>query len=283
LAEGLFQWAFTACRFVKGDGETVVDHVKRLDVLLSPDYSSTKLAPLDNLYLTVLKRKFAEENRSAFGQVMRTVLAAKQPLSMTALKNFVAKSSEHRYQHPVDLTLPSLGSLLNGVNQTSSPVFPLHTSLRDFLLDASRSNEFHVDLSGVDNDFSASCFSIMQNCLRFNICDLESSHLANSDMTDLASRIDKAIPDPLSYACRFWGDHLCNSSLTSSLLDQLILFLKKQFLYWLEVMSLLGAIVEAGSALHKVEGIVSTVSVIISVRSMPYPANRGWVPILQTL
>jgi hypothetical protein len=155
--------------------------------------------------------------------------------------------------------------LLSGVGQTSTPVSPLHTSFRDFLLDPSRSNEFHVDLSGVDDGFSASCFNIMQNCLRFNICNLETSHLANSDISDLSSRIERAIPDHLSYACRFWGDHLCDSSLTSDLLRNLKLFLKKQFLYWLEAMSLIGAIADAQSALHKVEGMISTVSAIVSV------------------
>jgi hypothetical protein len=281
LAEGLFQWAFTACRFIKGDGETVTDPVKQLDIL-SHKSTAKKLAPLDSLYLEVLKRKFPGGNRDQFRAVMRTVLAARQPLSMTALKGLAIQSYEDRYQHPVDLILRPLGSLLSGVGQTSSPVSPLHTSFRDFLLDASRSAEFHVDLSRVDDDFVISCFNGMQKCLRFNICNLETSYLSNSEIPHLTSRVEQAIPQHIAYACQFWADHLCASSLTPNLLNNLLLFLKRRFLHWLEAMSLMGAIAAADSALHKLQDI-STVSTSTLIDTLPYHMSRKWMPILQIL
>jgi WD40 repeat protein len=272
-AEGLFQWAFTACRFVKGDGEAVIDPVGQLDILLSQKSSTNQLGPLDSLYAEVLKRKFPAVDRVPFGAVMRIVLAARQPLSMGALKKLTTQLSADGYQHPFDLILRPLGSLLSGVAQTSSPISPLHTSFRDFLLDPSRSAEFYVDLSKVDDDFASSCFNVMQSSLRFNICDLETSHLANAEVPDLSSRVEQAIPQHLSYACRFWTDHLCASSLGPDLLDKMILFLKKQFLHWLEAMSLMGAIAAADSSLQNLEGF-SPVSARIITNSFPYHCQQ---------
>jgi hypothetical protein len=139
-----------------------------------------------------------------------------------------------------------------------------------------------VDLSRVDDDFVISCFNGMQNCLRFNICNLETSYLSNNEIPNLISRVEQAIPQHLSYACHFWADHLCASSLTPNLLDNLLLFLKTQFLHWLEAMSLMGAIAAADSALRKLQDI-STVSTSTLVDTLSYRMSRKWMPILQIL
>jgi TorA maturation chaperone TorD len=95
----------------------------------------------------------------------------------------------------------------------------------------------------------------MQECLRFNICDLQTSHLANADVPDLSSRIQQAIPDHLSYACLFWADHLLASSLASEILSALKLFIKTHFLHWLEAMSLMAVIPTANAALQMLQDI----------------------------
>jgi hypothetical protein len=271
LAEGLFQWVFTACRFVKGDGKAGFDPVKRLAVLLSPDFSARRSHPLDTLYLEVLRQKFStqdSEHAIQFSSVMACILAARQPLSIEALKKFIkqADDDDGALEHPVDLILRPLGSLLSGVAETSCPVLPLHTSFRDFLLDRTRSLECHVDISREDDRFSTACFDIMQANLRFNICDLETSHLDNVDVPGLSSRIELAIPLHLSYACLFWADHLCSSSQTPTMMfRQMKAFFKSSFLHWLEVMSLIAAIPGANAALQ----ILQNISDVSSHRSQP--------------
>jgi hypothetical protein len=52
----------------------------------------------------------------------------------------------------------------------------------------------------------------MNTELRFNICELESSHIRNRDVTDLSTRIATFIPFRLSYSCRFWAAHLCDTT-----------------------------------------------------------------------
>ena len=56
-SEGHFQWASTACHFVKGDGKCGQDPVKQLEKLLV-----NNLHRLDQLYLGILKEIFGDDD-----------------------------------------------------------------------------------------------------------------------------------------------------------------------------------------------------------------------------
>ena len=45
--------------------------------------------------------------------------------------------------------------------------------------------------------------------LRFNICGLEDSRLANADVKDLPFRIREKLSDSLQYSSLYWSNHLC--------------------------------------------------------------------------
>jgi hypothetical protein len=89
----------------------------------------------------------------------------------------------------------------------------------------------------------------MLDNLKFNICKLESSHLANSDVSDLKSRIAKHIPPALSYASIYWNDHLRHVSFERDLLKKLQSLFETKFLFWLEVLSIKNSIGLASPAL----------------------------------
>ena len=44
--------------------------------------------------------------------------------------------------------------------------------------------------------------------LKFNICELETSHLPNESIAGLFERIERAFTPNLNYAYRFWADHV---------------------------------------------------------------------------
>jgi hypothetical protein len=135
--------------------------------------------------------------------------------------------------------LRHLGSLLSNVTSfdQTRPIVPLHTSFRDFLTNKT-SNEFYVDLADAHHQLANSCLGLMLDILKFNICNLESSYLANSDVPDLEFRISKCILPALSYACIYWGDHLKHLVFDHDVFMKLQLFLKTKFLFWLEVLSI---------------------------------------------
>jgi hypothetical protein len=237
-SEGLFQWAFTACRFIKGDGKSGLDPTKQLDILLSPVSSMSTLGTLDQLYLDILTRTFPWDNVTFiehFQLIMGRVLATREPLSILSLGEL------HHEDDFLDvgIIINPLGSLLSGAFQQDVPVRALHTSFRDFLTDKDRSQAFFVDISLHHGRVTLACMRVMKAELRFNICNLMTSHIHNHDVPDLPERVKKAIPSHLSYSCHFWADHLQETAYEYEVFEALQYFMNNQFLYWLEVLSLI--------------------------------------------
>ena len=232
-SQRIFQWAVTACNFIQDDasGLTLRDRFK---LLVQPD-NSDDAHPLDKLYRTVLEQQFAlDTSRSHFREVMAVVLALQEPLSMKSLSAIFA--GELKFQ---DIIKP-LESLLGGVLDEEKPIRPLHSSFRDFLLDEARSSIFHVRIQPQHSlRLGRASLACMRKMLRFNICDLKDSRTRNTAIPDLPHRVSKAIPPHLAYSCRYWMHHLQFAACTPDLLNELTLFFKGMFPYWLEAISLL--------------------------------------------
>jgi hypothetical protein len=229
-SDGLFQWASTACRAIK-DGE---GGLRPTELLISL-CSSTR--GLDGLYFAVLSQSFDPNNAvviARFKAVMGRILVTKEPLSVSAHSEMYCGSDDAEL---VTLITESMGSLLSGVNQADAPVRALHASFFDFLTDENRSKSYYVDASQQNWNLTLSTFRVMKKELRFNICGLKTSHLRNSDVPDLHTRIKKAILPHLSYSCRLWSTHLLSTAYHAEMLGELRDFLYNYLLYWLEFLS----------------------------------------------
>jgi hypothetical protein len=112
-----------------------------------------------------------------------------------------------------------------------------------------KSVAFYVDLGEAHRQLAHACLGLMLDNLKFNICELESSYLANSDVPDLESRICKYIPDALSYACLFWDNHLKHLDFEHDLSTKIRCILETKFLFWLEVLSVKSSVGSASRAL----------------------------------
>ena len=230
----LFQWASTACNFIRGDGTAGLDLRERFEILVRAD-NSEGVHPLDKLYRTILEQQFTLNGaQRRFREVMAIVLALNEPLSIMSLSAlFVGRLSVRDIINP-------LASLLDGVLDEEKPIRPLHTSFRDFLLDKARSSVFHIHIQPHHSlCLGQALLACMRNMLRFNICDLKDSRVRNTVIADLSSRVNKAIPSHLAYSCQYWMDHLQHADCTPDLLNEVTLFFKDMFPYWLEVISLL--------------------------------------------
>ncbi|CAE6403726.1 unnamed protein product [Rhizoctonia solani] len=89
----------------------------------------------------------------------------------------------------------------------------------------------------------------MQRDLKFNICELESSHLRNHEVPDLKLRIKSHIGPALQYACTHWIEHFTASPNQTLLTSTKTFFDGPQLMYWLEVLSILGRLDVAISGL----------------------------------
>lgn len=142
----------------------------------------------------------------------------------------------------------------------------LDPSLRDFLVQPT--SEFHVDEPKKHGNIAQYCLDNMRCHLRRNICDLGSPGTCRADIDPDNLRL--YLPPELQYSCRYWVHHLNRSHGVTLASDNILLFLKKHFLHWVEAMSLLGFISEVVEIL----GVLST---IIPVR---IPAFHPFSPTL---
>jgi len=81
------------------------------------------------------------------------------------------------------------------------------------------------------------------------MCQLPET-VMNSEVDDLPERRDKYIDYALQYACQLWHKHFTNATHIPEITPLLFQFLEKKFLFWLEVLSVLGTARNAVDALE---------------------------------
>jgi hypothetical protein len=243
---GLFIWASMAVNFIT-EG---YDPQEQLQVLLSANSHQKPEAALDALYETALNAagKWDSETFVAdFHTIMSAILASQILLSDETMDKILCSDG----RTPSKFMLPRLRCLLHW--SPGLPVRVLHASFADYLLDPQRcgGKPWIIDLSVANQVLAESCLQRMNDELHFNMCELESSHLANEDVSDLHEHTLSAIPIHLTYACQFWARHVQMAPHSDALLSKIEDFLFKNLLYWLEVLSLTGSVNLASTALLK--------------------------------
>ncbi len=242
-AEGLFQWAAVAGRFILDPPDCFGFSKKRcINYLLKPTTDRDRQDPLDDLYKEVLEGYITDrETRLLFRSVVGQLITAFEPLSirsLTALRGYASNDNDDADN--VVTMLRRLGSLFSNVNSPDGtlPIVPLHTSFRDFLMNKEKSGNFSIVLLDAHYGLVHSCLGLLLRDLRFNICNIESSYLANKDIQGLEARVVEHLPLALLYACRLWDDHLEYLDFETDLFDKLWAFFETKFLFWLEALSL---------------------------------------------
>ncbi|KAJ6534852.1 WD40-repeat-containing domain protein, partial [Mycena capillaripes] len=195
-------------------------------------------------YRAILEMYFDEEEDpqlvTLWRRVMGWIFLVRTPQSRRVFRAFAVALLPEDERSDVDQILDWLGSLLSGTTSQDDPISPLHTSLRDFLLDTAKSGSFSVDLgSASQEELSLACLKIMNHDLCFNICGLSTSFALNSDIEDLPKKVEESISPGLRYACLATTHHL-RSTLPlppDVVVNEVWFFLQYQFLFWLEAHS----------------------------------------------
>ncbi|KAJ6542929.1 hypothetical protein B0H19DRAFT_957715, partial [Mycena capillaripes] len=137
--------------------------------------------------------------------------------------------------------LSSLSAVIHVPATPAGTIQIIHLSFREFMTFKVHKNRPDL-LCGTEDQqhaIASSILRVLHNGLQFNICDLPTSYLRNTDMPDLTWRLDKYIPRHLRYASRFWADHLTATTYCSDIAELASELLLNKFLFWLEVLSLL--------------------------------------------
>ncbi|KAJ5727001.1 hypothetical protein N7493_006028 [Penicillium malachiteum] len=273
-SDGLFIYAATACRFLNESGRNRRSLQYRMDIIFN-DKLVTKSpgGDLSSMYRKILMSSIGEnsieEERidlyQRFKQVVGSIIMLCDPLSPNDLSNILGCPKED-----IAETLDGLSSVLSKGEDDKKPIYLLHLSFRDFLLDQTCDEEFRIDSKIAHTALFEECLRVMAGGLRRNMCSFEDeSVIAESIQPSL---VNLHIPKHVQYACQYWVDHLRKSEIaTLSENDEVHRFLKKYFLYWLEAMSLMGKMSEG------VQAVLHLHEYISGLPSEVMPGIRGTV------
>jgi len=255
-AAGLFVYAVATVKFIDHKNDSPKEQLDR--ILQSPESTvyegKTRFRPnttLDSLYMSILQEAFGGDDPvddSKVRSVLGAVVLAANPLSPPTIATLLNINREG-----VFLRLSSVHSLLILQEDLDSPVRPFHKSFPDFIVDPTRCTNGRFCVSPLSHhpELLVGCLGLMNKTLEKNMCDLPDA-VANCDVGDLRERTEKYLNPALRYACKSWHKHLTDEHTirTPTITSALHRFLEKKFLFWLEVLSALGAAREAVDALE---------------------------------
>jgi hypothetical protein len=249
-AAGLFVYATAVVGFISHPNR---NPRKQLELLLqSQKIGDHEGEALDSLYTSILQRAFVHdkpEHDIKTQSILGAVILVTNPLSPFSIATLLGIDAED-----VLPLLSSVNSLLILQEDPNLPVQPFHKSFPDFITNPARctNQRFHISPPYHHLELLIHCLGLMNQALEKNMCNL-SDAVVNSDVSDLKERCEKIDP-ALRYACVSWHIHLVSAQTTPThtpvIVPTLHQFLEKKFLFWLEVLSVLGATRNAVDALQ---------------------------------
>ena len=235
-ANGLFIFIKTLARAI----DNCEDPIKSLKTTLH-NSGGAGLNSLYALYSSILISRIPPNNAN-FQRVIGVILATAPHRPLCDVT--IAKLAGVR-RDLVKTWVDHLSSLLSQDESTDRGIRVRHLSISDFFLRSDSQSDYQVNLGDANMHLGIACMNTMVEQLRFDICKLKDSRVANADIEDLQSRIEENISDVLQYSCLYWSNHICSSPRND---DRHALKCLRNFfeglypLFWIEVLSLMGMV-----------------------------------------
>ena len=234
------------------------------------DSAETGLESLYTLYSNILKAQIVHK-KAEFQRVIGVLLATSP--YRTLCDESIAELAGVK-PNIVKKWVDALSSLLYRDEAANRGIRVRHLSVYDFFV--SDRCDYRVNLRDADVQLGIACLEVMTRQLRFNICNLEDSRLANADIKDLSSRVNENISDALQYSCLHWLNHL---SFPPANCGQCILALGEFFeglypLLWIEVLSIMGV---ASIGVPGLRTLLSWVGVSLAASSRSKVISTNWL------
>lgn len=269
-SQGLFIHAATVCRYIQ-DGRAIIRRQRLRQLLDGTSARDSAQDALDQVYTTIFKQQLAvqlfdEERqflRHLVTRIVGSIVALADSMSIPHLSMMLSEPEEE-VRDFLELFYSVLDVPSN--EHVGGLIRLAHPSFRDFLLSKARNPSFFVDPREVHSHLLTCCLNIMESHLKRNMCEFEQPGTQANAVPFEA--VEKMIPRPVRYACRYWVHHLQQSS--TSPLDncQVITFFQQRFLFWLETLAWLGRLFDATAMLRELEDLLH------EFVSFPLSANK---------
>ena len=246
-ATGLFIWCSTLFKYLERSDNPIYD----LSRFVSGANARQPLEQLYVLYDSVVASAAEGTSKDLQQAILGIVFVSSnnRPLSARAIS--VLLTSQAAYERGSEDAVRRVTQRFHAVLYESGAslgggIRAYHPSFYDYIEGKLRAGTFAIGLAGMHALMLRSSLVTMHRGLKFNICGLEDSYRKNKDIPDLASRISKSIPEALQYSSLFWFSHLSQSNLapgSEEVASEVSRMLgSPKALFWLEVLSLLGAV-----------------------------------------
>ena len=222
--------------------EHFYEPTKLLGAILQ-DPSSPGLPSLYELYSRIARARRVQRNaefRRMIGVLLIT--APYRPLCEETIAELTGVRPD-----VVKMWVEDLGSMLYRDEGAIGGIRVRHMSISDFFMSNSSQGDYQINLRGAHWELGTACLEKMVEELRFNICGLEDSRVANANVKGLASRIKENISEALQYSCLYWSNHLCfHLCFTPDTGERRVRDMLRKFfegpyaLFWVEVLSIMG-------------------------------------------
>lgn len=254
-AHPLFIVAFTLCRLV----DVAKDPEGQLDWILAQRAGYGLQTALADTYLPILRQAISAEDKQTQHDSLHTLQAIlgplvllNNPLSVEALTRLLNVSVTD-----VEALLVHLQSVLSVPKSMEAPIKLFHLSFRDFLVDPElqKESEFWVDEAKSHGRLAEACILLLStSTLKEDVCGVGA--LGTRRESVKRTRIAKALPEAVAYACCYWVQHSIASK--KDMIDDGVVhsFLRHHLLHWMEAMSWLGKIAEVIYGLEALQSIV---------------------------
>ncbi|KAK4220598.1 NACHT domain-containing protein [Podospora fimiseda] len=241
-AKDTFLWVALVCKALEDPSLRNWQSLKMLE---------TFPAGLDSLYGLMMQRIKNLREADLCRNILAVIATVRRPISLEEITSIV-EMPDGLCDESEDLEeiISLCGSFLTLQNKT---IYFVHQSAKDFLLGKASNNRhsqeafnwvFHSGIEEVN-------YSILLKSLQAMSTTLQRDMYHLSVPGFMIDQVPKQDPDPLvtvRYSCVYWIHHLCDLiSTTSSKRDVLQehgiihTFFKTKYLYWLEALSLFGA------------------------------------------
>ena len=260
-ADGLFIYAATVVRYitprlVMAKGEQLFLMRKLLDSTWAMSSRTTSL--IDELYQEILRDAFSNLEDELFRMrlsILHTFLCTEERVSPSIASALISDTDMEEQASVI------AGELYAVLYANESRIFWYHASFPDFIFTQTRSKftisgdvvNMSCNIATHNVALAHRCFRFMMSNLRFNICNLPSSFLLDSEVPGLAQLVQSNISDVLTYCCRHWSKHLAKATLNDhdDLHPRIRDFLHIHVLFWIEAMNLLGSSHQCPSMLQQ--------------------------------
>jgi len=217
--------------------------------------AETGLESLYGLYSSILRAQIVDNN-AEFRRMVGVLLTA-SPYRALCDETIAELAGVKRYL--VKTWVNALSSLLYRDEAANGGIRVRHLSVYEFFV--SDRCDFRVNILEANLQLGIDCLRVMTTQLRFNICKLEDSRLANAAVGDLPTRLKQNVSDALQYSCLYWSNHLSFPSENRDQCVKVLGSLKNFFeglypVFWIEVLSIMEMVPIGAPSLRRLLSLV---------------------------